>query len=64
MSWLDEVTGIEHEGEALKEPVMHMVVSGHGNAYSIHPSRAAAIAKIRWYWQRKYPEIEFKVQDT
>lgn len=37
--------------------------NGFGVAYSVHATRALAVAKIAWYWKKVYPHKSFYVSE-
>ena len=59
---VDTLTGLPIDPDAwFDEGRLYMVVVGL-HAYSIHHSRAAATACIKWKWERRHPGLNFEVQ--
>lgn len=63
MTRIDDITGLPIDTIAQYQ-AEYLVVDADTRhdqaAYSIHPSRAAAVAWIKWNW-RRYPEIIFAI---
>lgn len=58
----DPITNTEVEVQPVV-PMFLVTPFGSNEAFSIHRSRAAARAEIRWRWSRQYPELGFDIQE-
>lgn len=58
----DPITGMEVE-VVPSVPMFLVTPLGSNEAFSIHRSRAAARAEIRWRWSKQYPELQFDVAE-
>jgi hypothetical protein len=56
----DPITGLEIE-IVLDKQMFIVTDDTEAHAFSIHFTKAEARAKIRWYWERKYPQTFFMV---